>query len=91
MNIAEFYQLSVGIFAVLATLLLVLMIVLITWVTFRVRKILIHLVATSRKFESSADSIHQFVIRNIDYLELQKARLKDFGWFKTILLLLIKK
>lgn len=85
MTIINFYQLSVGIFAILASILILLWIILLIWSAFRIRKILSLLIRVVRKIDASASDIHDFVGRNIDYIELQKARLENYGLLKTLL------
>lgn len=85
MSINDFYQLFVGIFALLASVFILMSLVLSIWSAIRIRKFFILLIRTMKKIDHAADEVESFVARNIDYIELQKAKLENFGWLRTFL------
>lgn len=91
MTINDFYQLFVGIFALLASIFLLLSIILMIWGTIRIKKVLSLLISSAKKIDNSAIEIRDFVKRNIDYIEFQKARLESFSLLNTLISLIIHK
>lgn len=85
MTLENFFQFTVGIFSLLASIFTLLSITLLIWSTFRIRKLLRKMISVANKLDATAEEVYWFANRNIDYIELMKARVTSHGLAATLL------